>query len=302
MIRVAYTVFLFCMALTSPVLAKVSVVTTSTDLAAIARAVGGEAVAVQSLVDGGSDPHFLAAKPSMIRKIYDADLLLLNGAELEIGWLPAALQAGRNPQVQPGLPGYLDLSRVAPLLEVPTGPISRAMGDVHASGNPHYLLDPRNGGRVANAIAERLQQIDPTRAEAYRQGQDAFLAELNRRLEGWMQALAFLKGRQAISYHKTFTYLADAFGFDIVEHVEPLPGISPTVSHLQTLVARIKADHINLLLLTRYYERKSSDFLKERTSVRVVVLPHAVGAEPTIHTYFDLFDAIVAALKTAEGG
>ncbi|MEW5703221.1 MAG: metal ABC transporter substrate-binding protein [Pseudomonadota bacterium] len=281
--------------------ATVNVVTTTTDLAAIARAVGGKDVAVRSLTSGASDPHYLAAKPSMIRAIYEADLLLLNGAELESGWLPAAVQAGRNPRVQPGRPGYLDLSEAVRLLKVPEGPITRAMGDVHPSGNPHYMLDPRNGARVATAVAERLKAIDPTHADAYQARLETFLDALNRRFADWRDRLAFLQGRKAISYHKSLSYLADAFGFEIVDQVEPLPGISPTVSHLQGLIARIQAEQIGLLVMEAFYERRSSDFLNKQTGIRAVVLPTMVGATPGIETYFDLFEAIVDALKESGG-
>lgn len=283
----------------APATAKVRIIATTTDLAAIARAVGGNHVSAESLTRGTRDPHFAAAKPSMIRRLYRADLLLVVGADMEVAWLPAALRASRNPRAQPGLPGYLNLSESVPLLNVASGPVNRAMGDVHAKGNPHYLLDPRNGGRAAAAIAARLARIDPGNRPVF----EANLATFQRRLDGrfaaWRETTKPLRGKSVISYHKTFPYLADAFGFRIVTQVEPLPGISPTASRLAELVGRIRSEKIGLLVMAPYYERRSARFLAERTGIKIAVLPQAVGAEPEIRTYFDLFDAIAATLAKA---
>ena len=279
--------------------AEVRIVTTTTDLAAIAKAVGGQDVSVESLTRGTRDPHYAAAKPSMIRKVFRADLLLLIGADLEVGWLPAALQAGRNRKVLPGGPGHLDLSSVVELIEIPTRPVSRAMGDVHASGNPHFWLDPANGGAIARAVTERLARIDPAKASAYRGRLARFEQRLAGKIEQWRSRLAPLRGRAMISHHKTFSYLARAFGFRVVGQVEPLPGVAPTASHLESLVARIKSERIETLIMAPYYGRRASRFLNAQTGIRVVALPQSVGATDTIKTYPDLFDAIVAAFAGA---
>lgn len=294
-------VLLFCLG--SPKgFADIKIVTTSTDLAALALAVGGDRVSVESLTKGTQDPHFAAAKPSMIRKVYGADLLLLVGADLEIGWLPAALQSARNARVQPGQAGYLDLSDTVTLLDVPTGPVTRAMGDLHVKGNPHYLLDPRNGARAAAAIAARLQAIDPENADAYRSRLGIFTATLDRKLAEWNGKLRGFQGKSVVAYHKSFTYLADAFGFRVVDYVEPLPGIAPTAAHLAGLAARVSQQQIGLLIMVPYYDRRPARYLAENTGITVVVLPQAVEATPEIKTYFDLFDAIVAALtQNGEG-
>jgi zinc/manganese transport system substrate-binding protein len=281
--------------------AALKVVTTTQDLAAIAEAVGGEQVQVQSLTPGTRDPHFAAAKPSMIRKVFRADLLLVIGADMEIGWLPPLLQSARNARVQPGNPGYLDLSSAVPLLGKISGPVSRAMGDVHAKGNPHYWLDPRNGVHMAQAIATRLGELDPAHKNDYQHRFKAFAQTMDNKLPTWHDELAQLKGKPVIAYHKSFVYLADVFGFRIVDEVEPKPGIAPSAATLSTLVARIKADHIGLFIMEPYYERRSASYLNEQTGIRVAVLPQSVGAQPDIHTYFDLFDAIVAALNNAGG-
>ncbi len=279
--------------------AALKVVTTTQDLAAIAQAVGGEQVQVQSLTPGTRDPHYASAKPSMIRKVFRADLLLVIGADMETGWLPPLLQSARNNRVQPGNPGYLDLSAAVPLLGKLNGPMSRAMGDVHASGNPHYWLDPRNGVRIASAIASRLTELDPANTDAYQQRLQTFTRTLNDKLAVWTAALAAMKGKPVIAYHKSFIYLADAFGFTIVDEVEPKPGISPSAASLAALVTRIKDEKIALLIMEPYYERRSAQFLHEKTDIQVAVLPQSVGAQAGIGNYIELFDAIVAELKKA---
>lgn len=292
---------LLLLALSLPGHAALRVVTTTQDLAALAEAVGGERVKVQSLTPGTRDPHFASAKPSMIRTVFDADLLLVIGADMEIGWLPPLLQSARNAKVQPGNPGYLDLSDVVPLLGKVSGPVSRAMGDVHARGNPHYWLDPRNGVRMARAIAARLGELDPAHKDGYQRRFEDFAHTMDNKLPVWRAGLARLQGKPVIAYHKSFVYLADAFDFHIVGEVEPKPGIAPSAASLSALVTRIRDERIDLLIMEPYYERRSAAYLNEQTGIQVAVLPQSVGAEPEIQTYFDLFDAIVAALNQAGG-
>lgn len=280
--------------------AKLIVVTTTTDLAAIARAVGGPLVDAESLTPGPTDPHFMEAKPSMIRRVASADLLLVVGADLEIGWLGPVLETARNRKVLPGSPGYLDLSATVPLLDKSSGAVNRAQGDVHVLGNPHYHLNPGNGILMAKAISERFQQLDSTHADQYRRNLELFSQELSNKIAGWKKKLEPLRGQSAISYHTSFRYLADAFGIHIVDQVEPLPGIPPNASHVERLTGRIKSEKIGLLLMEPFYERRSAAYLTAQTGIKVVLIPHAVGAEPRIKSYFDLFDVVVERLS--EGG
>jgi len=279
--------------------ATIQVVTTTEDLAAIAKAVGGDHVKVNSLTKGTSDPHFARAKPSMIRKVYGADLLLLIGADIEIGWLPALLRSGRNSQVLPGNPGYLDLSTVVTLLDRPTKPVTRDMGDVHAQGNPHYWLDPKNGLLMAQAITERLLILDPDNNDAYQSNLAAFQKRVKEKIKMWQTTLSPLNGDKVIAYHTSLIYLANAFGFQIADEVEPKPGISPTASHLNRLIKRIEDYQIKLLVMEPYYERRSARFLQSKTGIRIAVIPQSVGAKPGIGNYIQLFDAIVTELKQA---
>lgn len=279
--------------------AALNVVTSTEDLAALTQAIGGSAVNVKTLTRGTADPHFAQAKPSMIRDVYQADLLVVVGAELEVGWMPALLQSARNAKVQPGKPGYLDLSTAVTLLNKPVGPVTRDMGDVHVAGNPHYWLDPNNGVLMARAIAQRLSQLDSAHAKDYERELAAFEQQAHNKIAAWKTALAPLAGKAVIAYHTSFVYLANVFGFRIAAEVEPKPGIAPSAAYLAQLIARIKEQQIGVLIMEPYYEQRSAKYLSEQTGVRVAVLPQSVGATPRIKTYFDLFDAIVAALKNA---
>jgi len=284
----------------SMAIASVKVVTTTEDLAAITKAIGGDHVDVYALTPGTRDPHFAEAKPSMIRRVYRADMLVSIGAELEIGWLPAVLRAARNGDVQPGGKGFLDMSKHVDIIGVPKGPVDRSMGDVHAAGNPHYWLNPHNGLKMAVAISDKLSQLDADHAADYQQNLASFEIQLNKKLAEWQQALAFLKGKPVVSYHTSLVYLANAFGFDIVKQVEPKPGIAPSASYLAELVNQIKQQHIQWLLMEPYYEKRSAEFLHRKTGIKVVVIPQSVGAQENIKTYFDVFDGIVAAFAEAK--
>lgn len=285
--------------LSSLAYAEVAIVTTTTDLAAIAREVGGDLVSVKSLAPGTRDAHYLAAKPSMKLAARDADLMLAVGADLEIGWLPLVVDGSRNRSIQPGAPGFLDLSTTVTLRDIPTGPVDRSMGDVHAMGNPHYWLDPRNGITMGRAIAERLSVLDPSNAAQYRAQADAFAQRVDARLNEWRDTLGSLRGRKFISYHRSFTYLAAAFEFDIVGEVEPIPGVDPTARHLQELVTRVQTEQIAMLIMEPYYEQESAAFLQRSTDIAVAVVPGSVGGLPGVETYTDLFDRIVSILSNA---
>lgn len=286
-----------CIAAPPLAYAELKVVTTTTDLAAIARAVGGKLVDAESLTPGTSDPHFMEAKPSMIRRVASADILLVIGADLEIGWLGPVLETARNRKVLPGSAGYLDLSAAVPLLDKSSGPINRAQGDVHVLGNPHYHLNPGNGILMAKAISARFQQLDPAHADQYRQNTESFIHELSSKIVGWKKRLEPLRGQPVITYHKSFRYLADAFGIQIVGQVEPIPGIPPNASHIEQLIERIRTEKAGLLLMEPFYERRSAAYLAAQTGIKIVIVPQAVGAESRIKSYFDLFDVIVERLS-----
>ena len=175
------------------------------------------------------------------------------------------------------------------------------MGDVHVRGNPHYWLDPRNGVRMAEAIAARLAELDPANASDYEQALDSFRRSMDEKLTEWRAALGGMEDQPVIAYHKSFIYLADVFGFNIVDEVEPKPGIAPSAASLSALIERIRTEEIALLIMEPYYERRSARYLQEEAGISVAVLPQSVGAQPGIDDYFDLFDAVVNALQVAGG-
>ncbi|HYN01168.1 MAG TPA: metal ABC transporter substrate-binding protein [Vicinamibacteria bacterium] len=279
--------------------AAVNVVTTTEDLADLARQVGGDRVKVESIARGYQDPHFVEAKPSFILKLAKADLLVVVGRELEIGWLPPLLQQSRNARIQPGADGHLDASQSARILDIPTGPVTRAMGDVHPLGNPHYWLDPANGRRVAQAIAQKLSQLDPSGAAVFA----ARYADFDKRLaEGekrWDALMAPYKGLKVVTYHRSWPNFCERFGLDVVGYVEPKPGIPPSPRHTIQLMKEIKQLGVKLLLVEPYFDSKTPDSIGRETGAKVVVMPPSVGGEKAITDYIQLFDYDIQLLVSA---
>ena len=228
---------------------KMNVITATTDLAALAQEVGGDKVNIESMAKGYQDPHFVEAKPSFLLKLRQADLLVVVGLQLEIGWLPPLITQCGNARIQVGASGYLDASQFAEILEIPQGSITRAMGDVHPLGNPHYWLDPDNGRRVAKGIAGKLGEMDPEDAAYFQQRDQDFerrLAEADKR---WLASMAPYRGRKVVTYHNSAPNFAKHFGLNVVGFVEPRPGIPPTPSHTLDVINMIKRDHVKVIMV-----------------------------------------------------
>ncbi len=276
--------------------AKLNVVTTTPDLGAIAAAIGGDHVQVKSLAKGYQDPHYLEAKPSFMRTMNRADLLVYTGLELEVGWLPLLIQGARNPRVASGASGHLDASAGVPLLEVPTGQVDRSMGDVHPEGNPHYMLDPRNGLVVASSIAGRLQALDPDSAEDYARNLAQFTELLSENIQRWQVQAAGLRGHRLVTFHKQWEYLMHWLGIRIVDQVEDKPGIPPSPRHIATLAARMRAEGLRVIVSSNFIDTKPGKRLAGQTDARLLALPISVGGEPDIKTYVGLFDTLVSHL------
>jgi zinc/manganese transport system substrate-binding protein len=273
-----------------PAVAAVNVVTSTEDLASLAREVGGDRVKVESIARGYQDPHFVEAKPSFILKLAKADLLVVVGRELEIGWLPPLIQQSRNARIQVGAEGYLDASLTAKILEIPSGQITRAMGDVHPQGNPHYHLDPGNGRHIARAIADKLSQLDPAGASVFA----ARYADFERRLaeaeKRWDATMAPYRGLKVVTYHRSWPNFADRFGLDVIGYVEPRPGIPPSPAHTIDLISEMKRQNVKILLVEPYFDLKTPNSIARETGARVVVLLPSVGGEKEVTDYFKLFD------------
>jgi zinc/manganese transport system substrate-binding protein len=278
---------------------KVNVVTTTEDLAAIAREVGGDRITVESIARGYQDPHFVEAKPSFILKLQKADLLVVVGRELEIGWLPPLIQQSRNAKVQVGAAGYLDASQRARILDIPTGQVTRAMGDVHPQGNPHYWLDPENGKAIAREIADTLTELRPNDKAFFDQRQAAFAMRVDDAEKRWLAAMQPYKGVKVVTYHRSFPNFAERFGLDIVDYVEPRPGIPPSPQHTLDLINDMKRQNVKLVLVEPYFDLKTPNAIGRETGAQVLVLPPSVGGVKEIADYFSLFDYDINLLVTA---
>jgi zinc/manganese transport system substrate-binding protein len=275
------------------------VVTTTEDLASLVREIGGDKVSVEALARGYQDPHFVEPKPSFILKLHDADLLVVVGRELEVGWLPPLIQQSRNARIQAGADAYLDASAGARILDIPQGQITRAMGDVHPSGNPHYWLDPENGKVIARSIAAKLSQFRPNDKAYFDQRLADFIARVSEGEKRWLAAMAPFKGVKVVTYHRSYPNFGDRFGLDVIGYVEPRPGIPPSPSHTLELIQEMKRQQIKVILMEPYFDQKTPNSIARMTEARVVVLPPSVGGEKTVTDYIGLFDYDVNLLVTA---
>jgi len=286
-------------ALPRPASAVPNVVTATEDLAAIVREVGGDKVKVEAIARGYQDPHFVEAKPSFILKLHSADLLVVVGRELEIGWLPPLITQSRNAKIQPGAEGYLDASLTVKILEIPTGPVTRAMGDVHPLGNPHYWLDPDNGRKIAQAVQEKLARLSPADAATFAARYADFDNRLREAEKRWDAAMAPFKGTKIVTYHRSWPNFCDRFSLDVVGYVEPRPGIPPSPSHTLELIAQMKRDKVGVLLVEPYFDLKTPEAIGRETGAKVLMLPPSVGGEKEITTYIGLFDYVIKKLADA---
>lgn len=304
---------------------------TTPDLGSLAERVGGDEVDVTTFVRGGQDPHFIDPRPSFIRALSRADLFLHVGLQLEIGWAPTLLRSARNPDIRPGARDNLDASSVIPRLAVPVGIVDRSMGDVHAGGNPHYLLDPVDGMRVARAIRDRLTALRPESGERFAQRTRAFETDLARRLVGdeaisrhgaeevvaalledrldallgdeapggWLGVMRPLRGQGVVADHDLWPYFAQRFGIEVVGFLEPLPGITPTTRHLAELAEQMKQQQVRAILAASYFNPQYAEKLAAATGARVVPMANQVGARKGVDDYAQMVDWNVRHLSDA---
>ena len=278
---------------------KIQIMTATTDLASLAQEVGGDKVEVESIARGYQDPHFVDAKPSFLLKLKHADLLIVVGLELEIGWLPPLINQSTNPKIQVGAPGYLDASRFARILEIPTGQVTRAEGDVHPLGNPHYWLDPENGLRIAKGIADKLSEMRPGDATYFAQRFTDFEQRLKQADQRWLAEMKPYEGRKIVTYHRSWPNFAEHFHLNVVGYVEPRPGIPPSPQHTVELIQQMKRDNVKVIVVEPYFDLKTPNAVARETGGRVLVLPPSVGGEKEITDYFKLFDYDISKLKQA---
>jgi len=281
------------LALPARAAAAVKVVTTVEGLAALAREVGGDKVQVESLSRGTQDPHFVDANPMLAVKLRNADLLVDVGLDLEIGWLPPLVNQSRNPRIQPGGSGRLTAASAVQVLDVPTGPVSRAQGDLHPGGNPHFLTDPRRAGQVAAAIADRLSALDGANAGSYAQRLQDFQKRLSAADARWQAKLGPVKGRKVFTRHRTMTYFLDWSGLVSAGELEPRPGVPPPPAHLADLVGVAQREGVKAILVEDYYDTRSADVVARHSAAKIVQVPGDVGGEPGLDTYEKYVDVLV---------
>lgn len=308
------------------------------ELGSLVEEVGGGHVAVTVFTKGTESPHFTVPKPSFIKALNACDVYVETGLELEVGWAPPLLQNARNAAILPGGPGYIDASVAITPLEVPAGPVDRSLGDIHPTGNPHYLLDPMSGLRVAGLLHARLSALRPDLrsdfaerysdfrrrlgvalvGEALFQKYDfeklAILARHGRLIDfldrqeetellgGWLAAMQHLYGSKVVGDHNVWVYFNDLFGLDMIAYLEPLPGISPTTKHLGTLVERMRAEHVNVVLATAFYDPRYAEFVAENTGAVVVPMANQAASRPGTEHYLAMVDYNVRQLSTALAG
>jgi len=278
---------------------KLTVVTATTDIAALAQEVGGEKISVESIAKGYQDPHFVEAKPSFLLKLRQADLLIVVGLQLEIGWLPPLINQSGNARIQVGAPGYLDASQFAEILDIPTGTVTRAMGDVHPLGNPHYWLDPENGRRIAKGIAGKLGDLDPSNTAYYQEHFQDFDKRLAAAEQKWDAEMKPYHGRKVVTYHNSFPNFAKHFSLNVIGYVEPRPGIPPTPSHTIELIGLMKRENCKVILVEPYFDLKTPQAIARDTGGIVVQYLPSVGGEKQVTNYFELFDYDIGLLMKA---
>lgn len=269
--------------------AKISVVTTTTDLRNITELIGSDKVEVTSIATGFQNPHFVDPKPSYIIKLSKADMFVTVGLDLETGWSPQLLSSSRNLKIQKGSNGYVDASAGVPLLQVPSS-INRGEGDIHIYGNPHYWLDPLNGKQIARNICDALEKISPENKDYFEANLKAFTAKIDMKLMEWTTKMAPYKGSKIIAYHNEWCYFEQRFGLVIVDFLEPKPGIPPTPTQLVKIISEVKSNTIKVIISSPYFTTSSSDVVVQQTAAKSIILATSVGAFESIKDYFGLFD------------
>jgi zinc/manganese transport system substrate-binding protein len=282
----------------SHAVAALNVVATLPDYAAVAREIGGDKVTITTLAKPTEDPHFVDARPSFVVKLKAADVLIEGGAELEIGWLPPLLQSTRNAKIETGGPGRVVTSTGIRLMDVPTN-LTRAAGDVHAMGNPHFMVDPIIAKVVAQNIAATFAKLDPSNAAFYTTNYQSFESRINAKLQEWGRAMLPFKGQSVVAYHDSWVYFAHRFGLNIDLFLEPKPGIPPSPSHLAEVIEKMKAGHIKAIIVEPYQNRKIAEKVASSTGAKIVDFAQFPGALPNTDTYIALIDALVARLSAA---
>lgn len=276
--------------------ANLKVVATYPWIGELVKEIGKEKVSIYVMAKGTEDPHYIVPKPSHIARLRSADLLIIQGASIEIGFLPSLISQSNNPQIQPGNKGFLDLSQFVEIIEKPEI-VNRAMGDVHPEGNPHYNLDPHNIPVLAQIVKEKLCELDPQNCSYYQENLKNFLEKWQNKTKEWDQNFSKLKGVKVIEYHKIQDYLIKRYEMVLIGTIEELPGIPPTAKYIDQLIKKAETEKIKFVIVGVYNEKKVAEYVASKIGAKLVILPHDVGALPQIKNLFDLFDFIQTELS-----
>jgi len=288
---VSFSLLLF----TLPVSAKVNIFACEPEWKSLAEALGGEYVSVYSATTAFQDPHYIEARPSLIAKTRQADLLVCTGAELEVGWLPLLLRQSGNASIQENEPGFFLAAAQVERIEIPTE-LDRSQGDVHASGNPHVHWDPYRLLTIAKALSKRLIIIDGDNAAGYQQRYRAFEAQWQKQIESWETHATQLNGKKVIVYHKNWSYLLNWLGIDIVGDLEPKPGIPPTSTHLASLLGKVRSTKADFILIANYQDDKGAHWLSEKVNIPVINLPFTIGGSEGANDLISLYNEVLMSL------
>jgi ABC-type Zn uptake system ZnuABC Zn-binding protein ZnuA len=275
----------------------IKVVSTTMDMRSIAEFIGGNKVSVSSIATGYQNPHFVDPKPSYIIGLSNADLFITVGLDLEIGWSPQLLSSSRNTKIQKGSAGYVDASVNIPLMQVPNA-ANRSEGDIHIYGNPHYWLDPLNGKIIARNIADGLERIDPSNKAFYEANLKSFDDKIDAKMKEWQARMSAFKGAKIIAYHNEWCYFENRFGLQVVDFMEPKPGIPPSPSQMVKVIKEVQANKIKVIISSPYFTTSSSDVVSKQTGAKELTLATSVGAFDSIKNYFDVFDYDINQLTT----
>jgi len=279
---------------------QIRVVATTPDLASVAREIGGDRISVTALAKPTEDPHFVDAKPSFVVTLNRADALVEGGAELELGWLPPLLENSRNGKIAAGAPGRVVASEGIRLLEIPTS-FDRSKGDIHSLGNPHFMIDPAAVKIVARNIATHFAQVDPKSAAVYNANLAKFNTTLDAKLADWQRQLAPYRGAKIVTYHRDFVYLAQRFGLNTIDELEPKPGIAPSPAHLAQVIGKMKANNVKVILVQPFQNRKTAETVARQTGAAVLDAPQQPGAAKGTDSYFGMMDNLIGSLARGLG-
>lgn len=294
-------ILIICSLPLTSLIASINVLTCEPEWMALALEIGGDKLSVKSATTGLQDPHRIEARPSLLAKARNADLLICTGADLEIGWLPLLIRKSANRKIQRSEDGYFMATDYALLLEKPDS-LDRSEGDIHAPGNPHIQMDPRRLLDVAEALSDRLQLIDSDNAMSYQQNYDDFKLRWIEAIRKWEEKAVYLKGLNIITYHRSWIYLQEWLGLNLTGTIEPKPGVPPSTGYLSKLVRKAKDENVSVIIHAAYTSDKSSRWLTQRTNVPMISLPYTVGGSKQATNLFTLFDETIDLLIGAAGG